>query len=638
MKIGKVISVEYDKFRVKLFHSTKTSTINIEGQVYYFGNIGSYLKTSNPTGDAILCEVVAVVDHSTESKIYSTYNLDSSRELVVKPIGTIKRNGKTFNMGIGIFPSIYSDVNIVTLDDINTILSNKTNIIDNDNSPEIHKEIELGLSKSMINYKINLNINRLFNIHTAVLGNSGSGKSNTIAHILQEVYRKNGNFADGAKTILFDVNGEYIKAFEKGLDEKISASFYKPNKPIKPFIEFHLPYYLMNLDEWLSFLLASERTQKPFWDKVLQECFKFYKIFSSPNDSKEEFINYFKWKFRYILANIVSQVDSDTAKITAAKGIIIKCKEINSEYQYDELTNFLNELDNNCSISFGDNKSRLSSYLSTMTIDDEKAIITDSRRLKQGQFFDYHFLKTAVDIVLLEEEAKGNSRIREFTSTMLSRLDYFITNPDCDFMRYTDVKYESVDDFLNKIFSIGDEKNKQLIVIDSSEVGTDALELMTGVICRMIFDNRKYKSGEERRKNPIHLVLDEAHRYIKKDIDYILKENIFERIAREGRKFSLYLIVSSQRPSELSSTVLSQCGNYIIHRIQNELDMKYIYSVLPYFSEDFTIKIKQQIPGEALVFGNCVPMPLHIKINLANPAPNSDNCDVSREWFTIEKQ
>lgn len=634
MKIGKIISVEYDKFRVKLFHTTKTSTISLEGQVYYFGNIGSYLKTQNPTGDAIVCEVVAVLDHSTESKLYSTYNLDSSRELVIKPIGTLK-NGKDFNMGIGIFPSIYSDVNIVTIEDIKAILSSHKNI-EGDSDPKIHKEFEIGLSKNMINYKINLNINKLFNIHTAILGNSGSGKSNTIAHILQEMFRKNDNHADGSKIILFDVNGEYAPAFEASLFKNIKSKFYKPNSIIKPYASFHLPYYLMNLDEWLGFLLASDRTQKPFWDKVLQECFKFYKIFNVPKvEAKKEFVNYFKWKFRYILANIITQADSDTAKITAAKGIIIKCKEINGEHNYPELKAFLDELDDNCSISFGNNNNALADYLSTIEVEEDDAIKTDSLRLRQGEFFDWKFLRTAVDIVLLDEEAKGNSRIREFTSTMLSRLDYFLTNPDCDFMRYTDVKYTSTANYLESIFNIHGKNEFQLIVIDSSEVGTDALELMTGVVSRMLFDSRRNKVGEARRKNPIHLILDEAHRYIKKDADYILKENIFERIAREGRKFSLFLMISSQRPSELSPTVLSQCGNYIIHRIQNEIDMRFIYSVLPYFSEDYTIKIKQQVPGEALIFGNCVPMPLHIKINEAKPAPNSENCNVSKEWFSI---
>lgn len=141
--------------------------------------------------------------------------------------------------------------------------------------------------------------------------------------------------------------------------------------------------------------------------------------------------------------------------------------------------------------------------------------------------------------------------------------------------------------------------------------------------------------GHDRRERPIHLILDEAHRYIRKNANYIMRENIFEKIAREGRKYSLYLIISSQRPSELSQTVLSQCGNYIVHRIQNEVDMKYIYSVLPYFSDDYITKIKQAIPGEALIFGNCVPMPLMVKVTKANPAPNSDNCIISNEWFKI---
>lgn len=156
---------------------------------------------------------------------------------------------------------------------------------------------------------------------------------------------------------------------------------------------------------------------------------------------------------------------------------------------------------------------------------------------------------------------------------------------------------------------------------------------MTSVVSRILFDYRKKQKGEKRRKHPVHLILDEAHRYIRKDTEYIMRENIFEKIAREGRKYSLFLMISSQRPSELSQTVLSQCGNYIVHRIQNEIDMNYIYSVLPYFSSDYVNKIKQAVPGEALIFGNCVPMPLMVKVEQASPDPNSENCKVDEEWF-----
>lgn len=146
MKIGKIISVEYDKFRVKLFHTTKNSSVNIDGKVYYFGNIGSYLKTINSSGEYILCEVSSIVDWiGTENNIYSTFNLDSSREIIIKPIGTLKYD--KFSMGVGIFPSIYSDVEIVTYDDLDKILS----FNENDNCKGIHSHITIGKSKSLIN-------------------------------------------------------------------------------------------------------------------------------------------------------------------------------------------------------------------------------------------------------------------------------------------------------------------------------------------------------------------------------------------------------------------------------------------------------------------------------------------------------
>lgn len=638
MKIGKIISVEYDKFKVKLFHTTKHSTVSIDGYIYYFGNIGSYLKTENSIGEVIICEVESILDYDRPSSINSQFNLDSSRELVIKPIGTI-RDGSTFSMGVGIFPSLYSDVEIVTVSDLDLILNRNTEVRDG-----IHTSIEFGVSKNLINYNLHIGIDNLFNIHTAVLGNSGSGKSNTIAHILQEVYRKKENHAEGAKTILFDVNGEYDRAFRNAnLQNDIEIICYKPNAGDSVYTDFRLPYYLMTLDEWLAFLMASQRTQKPFWDKVLQQTYKFYKIFSDNTDSeqKDVYINYFKWKILLILGIVLRQVDSDTARMTAARSIVITCRDIVSEFGgFRELYNFLDGAEQSCSIAYGDNNSRLAKFIKEEIgdVDEEEAMKIDSKKLKPGEYYDYKFLLTAVELTLLEEEARGNTGIREYTSTMLSRLDYFLNNPDCEFMRLDEPLYASKEDYMSQVLGIGDEcRGKQFIQINSSEVGTDVLELMTSVISRMIFDYRKCQDGDRRRKCPIHLILDEAHRYIKKDAVYIIQDNIFEKIAREGRKYSLYLMISSQRPSELSSTVLSQCGNYIVHRIQNEIDMKYIYSVLPYFSDSYISKIKQQVPGEALVFGNCVPMPLQVKVIQANPDPNSKNCEISKEWFTLKE-
>lgn len=537
----------------------------------------------------------------------------------------------------------------------------------------------------MINYKISLSINKLFNIHTAVLGNSGSGKSNTIARILQEVFRKEKNHAYGAKVILFDSNGEYPRAFCENLNNEIHTVFYKPNvdEAEESICKFTLPYYLMNLDEWLAFLMASERTQKPFWDNVLQECYKFYRMFNSKEeDDITQFANYIKWKTWRILSEINNKADSDSTRMTIAKGAIQKLKEICETVPKDyvskdvvkDLNNFFETCINLCLIYYGNNNNSLSDalpkfvktgndaryvtiqliggnnahYESSLSsrnsdsafvqIDETSAMKTADEKLESGEYFDYKFLKTAAELILLEEEAKGNQRIREFTSTLMTRLDVFLYNSECEFMREKESNYKDEEDYLTQVFGISNGNNdNQLVTIDSSEVGTDTLELMTSVVSRMLFDYRKKQKGDNRRKNPIHLVLDEAHRYIRKDTKYILRENIFEKIAREGRKYSLYLLISSQRPSELSQTVLSQCGNYIVHRIQNEVDMNYIYSVLPYFSSDYINKIKQAVPGEALVFGNCVPMPLMIKVEQASPDPNSKNCLIDEEWFNLKK-
>lgn len=636
MKIGKIISVEFDKFRIKLFHTTKTSTVSIEGKVYYFGNIGSYLKVENSIGDNIICEVISVIDNSTDAKPYTNFNLDSSRELIIKPIGTLKKN-REFAMGVGVFPSIYSDVLIVTENDIQDILETKEEIKDS----KVHNEISLGTSKSLINYSVKININKLFNIHSAVIGNSGSGKSNTISHILQEVIRKQKNSGKGIKIILFDVNGEYKKAFEQESNKDINILFYKPAKE-KDYALFTLPYYLMNLDEWAAFLMATDRTQKPFWDKVLQECYKFYKIKTGIKKDREKFINYFKFKLYNILNFIFSRVDSDTANVTSAASAVRKIKGVIESDKFEktkELESFIENIDlilKHCVLSYGVKDSKLLDVINELSnnIDYELAYSIQELKLKHGNYYDYNFLSIASEIVLLEESAKGNSRIGENTSTMMSRLEYFLNNSDCSFMKSDDLIFQSEEDYLEKVFYISEKvKKNQLIILNSSEVSRDILELLTSVINRLIFDYRKKKIDNSRRTQPIHIVLDEAHRYIKKDTEYLLKENIFEKIAREGRKFSLYLLVSSQRPSELSQTVLSQCGNYIIHRIQNEVDMNYIYSVLPYFSSDYITKIKQSIPGEALIFGNCVPMPLSIKIEKANPEPNSDNCLINEEWY-----
>lgn len=639
MKIGKLISINYSQLKVKISSEIRGGSVNLGGHVYYFGNIGSFLKLDNAIHETIICEVVSIFDSDQQEN--SKYDVESNRELILKPVGTIDKQ-KAFALGVGIYPSLYSDVSIVTFEDMEIVLHNHQ---EEYVSPKVHKTFPLGLSKNLINYPIDISINNFFNIHSAVLGNSGSGKSNTIAHIIQKIHDKTNHSPTGSKVLMFDVNGEYSKAFGDEKNTSLNISFFKPNisgeqsvsdSGFKPFI---LPHFLMTLDEWSAFLLASDATQRPFWDKVLQESYRFYEIGAAKTQEEQtKFINYLRYKVCFLVISVLQQADTDTARITTVAGILggIRKMILETESIHNVASDVLKDiidLQKASTINYGNNENKLTNAVESVLkkVNEEQIQDVLDKKLENGAFFDYRFLKTAAELVLLEEDARGNRQIRGYTATMLTRLDYFLFNPDCKFMRDTN-GISSLEGFINQLWGANGGSN-QLVIIDTSELSPDILETLTSVVSRLLFDERKKLFGEDRRKKPIHIILDEAHRYIKRDYDYLLKENVFEKIAREGRKFSFYLLISSQRPSELSETVLSQCANFIIHRVQNERDMNYIKAILPYYSDDFTNKIKQSIPGEALVFGSCVSMPLHLKIYEASPRPNSDNCNVPEEWF-----
>lgn len=642
MKIGKITSVNFNQFKVKVSADIRGNSVNLAGMVYYFGNIGSYLKTTNSVGEQLICEVISIFDSDIKLDS-SAYDIDSNRELLLKPIGTLTRD-KKFNLGVGIFPSIYSEASIVTFEDMSLILkTNNDKYLDS----AIHQSFYLGESKNLINYPIDININSFFNIHSAVLGNSGSGKSNTVAHILQDIHSKKSNSAIGSRILIFDVNGEYKNAFT-GHDKcpNLKVRVLKPNlESIEEDIEpFYLPHFLMNIDEWSAFLMATDATQRPFWDKVLQESYKFYMISTHEGDQRQKLINYLRFKICNLLQTLHAQGDSETSIITAAKSIIYGIVNLISldgglknACQQEGILDDLQTLLLSCTIHFGENKDKLKNALHIVgqRINENTLREIIDLRASSEKYFDYRFLKQAANLTLLEEDARGNGRIREYTSTMMTRLDFFLDNSDCEFMRNRPDSTANAEQYLDWLWSTNNTVPEQtnMVIIDTSELSRDALETLTSVTSRLHFSSRKKLKGSERRQKPIHLILDEAHRYIKKDTKYLLRENIFEQIAREGRKYALYLMVSSQRPSELSETVLSQCSNFIIHRIQNEVDMKYVNAILPYFSEDFTNKIKQSVPGEALIFGNCVSMPLHVRIKQASPEPNSENCKVHVEWF-----
>jgi len=149
---GKITSINYSQLKVKISSEIRGSSVNLHGNVYYFGNIGSYLKVTNAVEEIIVCEVVSIFDSDIHQEKLS-FDIESNRELLLKPIGTINKENE-FALGVGVFPSLYSDVSIVTFQDMKLIL--RTNFPESEQADEnkIHQSFSLGVSKNLINYPI----------------------------------------------------------------------------------------------------------------------------------------------------------------------------------------------------------------------------------------------------------------------------------------------------------------------------------------------------------------------------------------------------------------------------------------------------------------------------------------------------
>ena len=231
----------------------------------------------------------------------------------------------------------------------------------------------------------------------------------------------------------------------------------------------------------------------------------------------------------------------------------------------------------------------------------------------------------AVEFAVLYEGSINSARIYEYTSTLVTRLKHLTESEQGGFFAKTN--FDTIEAYVKSI--IGDN---QLLNIDISSLDDTATEVITKVFSKMLFDY--IRSLSPRNSMPTNLILEEAHRFVRTDMDYgVLGYNIFERIAKEGRKYGLLMGISSQRPSELSKTVVSQCSNFVIHKIQNPDDIQYISRMVPYVNQGIIDRITYLRRGYALVFGTAINLPTLTMFQKADPSPNSGNSNIVDRWY-----
>jgi hypothetical protein len=650
--IGKIVSVSADRLVVELHRGSDNFTVVGFDDVHYVATLGSYLMVPTQS-EYVVLEVIGLREKDFSPAYGNGAEMDkatAAKFLDVVPVGSMPVQGGSFKFGVSTFPPLYADALYARDEDLDRIfnvdqpddLATKTDAEGAEKQGTVPHTIEIGTSAVFKDYPVKAQLDALFGGHVAVLGNTGSGKSCTVASIFQSVFMKPDDFgALGAAFVIFDVNGEYRQALDK-LPWPIKSSYLKATNPdadiedsIRSILgtedvsRFRLPHWFMTVDEWALLLRASERSQQP----ALRIALGLTTLFAEQENGGVEDDGELEAIRNHVLAKIVLAIlQSDAGSASKSDRILFILASFNTQALS------IGAIRHRVGVNYGQlaDAEGLAEFLSAF-VQEEPVLPT-----YENKPFTFERLQAALDLALHYEEANGNKQIRDYCSQMVTRLKSVSDNQDFEFLRASVANLEDHDrepsHFVDRLLGIrreGDSyrKQRQLCIIDLNDASDEIVELASAVVARLIFD--RMRRATPRNKMPVHLILEEAHRYIsERPSRFAIDAGItFQRIAKEGRKYGAFLIVASQRPSELSKTVLSQCNNFIVHRIQNPDDLSQIKQMTPFISETVLKRLPSLPKQHALIFGSAVKIPTTFRVRDADPTPNSDDTQVRDLWY-----
>ena len=587
--------------------------INTVDGILFVGEVGSYVSIYE-IGRTIIAEIIGVDEKSQPINSNELVKPNSRRQVYLNLIGEIVED--RFYFGVSKMPLIFSAVYMVSQKELVTMLEVGREEVKVSDDSDKTRAILLTIGKSVIfpDYDVKINIDKFFGFHFAVFGNTGAGKSNTVARVLQNIFEKSNYSAKGAKFVIIDSNGEYNKAFSRlnAINPQIKHSLM--NTDVESENKFEIPVWALSADDWATLLHASEKTQMPVLKRAIDIARVFYNNDAPNTDLKNHIL-------ASTLLGIIQSSDTSPSKSDKLKAIVTK-------FGTDEI---------NMDVILPNSKTlRMSISVNYGNMPDEEVVINflndfikpDSigERISRTMIpYSLEDFVQAVEFATLYEGSVSSQRIQEYTATLMTRLQSIQEGIQGSILSMTD--YETVDDYIDMLLG-----ENQIVDLDISSLDDASAEVVTKVLAKLLLDYLKKK--DTKAETPINFIIEEAHRFIKNETSYgAVGYNIFERIAKEGRKFGMLLGISSQRPSELSKTVVSQCSNYIVHRVQNPDDLQYISKMVPYINQNMIERLTYLQTGNALVFGSAINLPTLTKFSQANPTTDSDNAKISEKWY-----
>lgn len=554
-----------------------------------------------------------VFEDETKKIVAEIVNV-SQTEMTAVIVGELGEN--SFIPGATKRPSFKSGIRLVTLEELELMLGSQNIVAGQTN---------FGTSNVYDGYRINVDLNDFFSNHFSVLGNSGSGKSCTVASILQKLMVGNGHVPRNANFFFFDAFGEYNSAFSglHAINPEFNYKYYTTNVKSATDEILRIPVWLLDVDDLALLLDADTPTQLPIIEKTLN----LVPILTGQSDAVIK-------KKNDIIARAIQDIllsGNDSTKIRDQVTAVLtkfNTAELNLESQIIQ-PGYVRTL-KQC--LFVDKTGKMQEM--ELVVEFIRGYIVDEEEEVQvadlNPFYSLADLEMAMDFALINEGILKSSKVFDYANILSVRLHTLVNGEYKEFFSYP--RYITKEQFVESLLISNNGAKCQIVNFNINYVDDRMAKVITKIVSRMLFEIAS--NTVPRGSRAFHIIIEEAHRYVIKDNDIdLLGYNIFERITKEGRKYGIFLGLITQRPSELSDTCISQCTNFVILRTLHPKDLEYIKNMVPNISMEIVQQLKNLKPGNCIAFGNAFKVPISMYIDLPNPRPMSNNVDINSVWY-----
>ena len=574
--------------------SDNTAVVEINKDGNLVSNLMNLHVVFESNGDKLLGEVKNVDEDTVKIELLGEF---AGTRFIA---GTIKK------------PTLTSTLRVINEEELDIIMGKA-----DENS------LYIGKSPIYKDRSIYANINDLFSNHLAIFGNSGSGKSCSVSRIVQNIFLNQNFLAQNANLFIFDAYGEYKNAFRdiNKINPVYQYKFLTTNPTEETDMLFQLPVFLFTNDDVALLLNADNHAQLT----IIERMMKLAKLFSRNDAVTEKLKNHLIAK---AIQSVLFSNQNSSGKKNDIFTIISSCQtpafNMNTEIQGIGYTRRFSEcfkIDSKG--EFGESV-LINEYIAK-NLNEE---LESSIEVPVNAFFTLKDMEKALDFTLIGEGFLNNRQMQDSAIILKVRLHSIINSRNS---LYFDIKqFITLEQYISSLIVLN-HRRSQIININLEDVDDNLAKVIVKIVSKMIFDFSK--SRKVRASIPFHLIIEEAHRYVVADNDkFLLGYNIFERIAKEGRKYGVLIDLISQRPVDISETVVAQMSNFLVLKMTHPKDLEYIEKMLPNVSSDIIEKLNSLQSGTLVSFGNAFKIPLLIKMDLPNPLPYSSNCDVIARW------